>query len=202
MSGPETRIGPNIAIQLADALRALDGDGAARRVFAAAGVERYLANPPTDMIPEVEARRLHEALRTVTGRVRARTAAWLSGRRTGDYLLSRRLPRAAQAVLRRLPYIASSRCLALAIAGHAWTFAGSDRLTVALWPCVSLTLTPSRPCGSDWPRLEWAYHGAVLERLFQVLTGPNVVVVESPRRRATGGACRFEIRPRRQGGRC
>ena len=117
------RVGPNAVIQLRDVLHDFRLHGAA--LFDAAGVGAWWLQPPSEMIPEQEAARLHQAVRRHLVPEQARAVLREAGLRTADYLLANRIPRPAQIVLRILPPRFAAALLLRAIAAHAWTFAGS-----------------------------------------------------------------------------
>src|SRR5450631_1338970 len=122
---PAGRIGPNAITRVADALWAVEGAQSVNRIFRTAKLEIYLSSAPARMIDEREVTDLHRAVRAALGETRSRTIGWIAGQRTADYLLSHRIPRLAQIALRASPPPLASRLLMAAIAGHAWTFAGS-----------------------------------------------------------------------------
>ncbi|MBK1727192.1 bacteriochlorophyll 4-vinyl reductase, partial [Halorhodospira neutriphila] len=96
----ESRIGPNAILQVAAALRAAAGEEAARRVFAAAGLEAWLDHPPERMVPESAVAALHQALRAELDAAQARHVLQDAGVRTGDYVLAWRIPAPVRTLLR------------------------------------------------------------------------------------------------------
>ena len=186
------RIGPNAITRVAEALRAAQGADATRALFDAAGLSRHLEHPPGHMVAEEDVVALHAALRaTVPGwRIVARDA----GRRTGDYLLAHRIPRAVQAVLRLMPSRLAARMLSNAIARHAWTFAGSGRFSAH----------PGRPAllvieGCPLARGAAAAHpvcdcyAATFERVFRALVHRRATATEIACEGTGAPACRFSI---------
>ena len=188
MSATVARVGPNAMLQLAAALRARHGEGVARRVFADAGLPRRLDHPPNALVDEREVAALHRALARDLPPDAAAEVARDAGRRTADYLLAHRIPALARAVLRTLPARFAARLLLRAILRHAWTFAGSGRVTVTAGrvPVLEIAANPlaTGPC---------LWHAAVLERLFHALASPRARVVETACCAAGAPACRFEI---------
>ena len=181
-------VGPNSVIQLAHALRELAGEGAAREVFAQAGLSGLLDRLPDEMVDERLPARLFAALsRTLPGPT-AGVVAIDAGRRTARYILKHRIPRPAQLVLRWLPSPLARRLLLMAIQKHAWTFAGSGRCTTRWGSPAVIEIegnTLSMP-GCIW-------HVAVFETLFDGL-GRGRTCVEHPLCSAAGDAvCRFEV---------
>lgn len=187
------RIGPNALLQLVPVLDRALGRAECRALFASAGV----AVPRADagMWPEVEVVRLHrEVVRAcpdlAPGLMRA------AGLGTADYILANRIPRAAKSVIHALPAPLGARLLTTAIAGHAWTFAGSGRFSIdrARPLQVSITGNPLACGARDAPSCHW--HAAVFERLYATLVWPSVRVRETACGACGDPACRFEIGPR------
>lgn len=169
---PPARIGPNAIIQTGQALSALHGPGAARLIFEAAGLGRYIGVLPTTMIDEREPVVLFAAIQATLPPAEADRVLAEAGHRTGHYILENRIPPIARQILPKLPTGLSSRLLVSAIARHAWTFAGSGRFEgrVAGWikPRVRLEIVgnPLATPGCPW-------HGATFKRLFDRLCGSN-----------------------------
>ncbi len=188
------KIGPNAIVRAAEAIEAIDGAAAARAVFRAAGIERYLGDPPAAMVPETEVAALHRVMHGTLGDARARSASWIAGQRTARYLLAHRIPGMLQALLRALPAWAASRLLMRAIARNAWTFVGSGNLTirngnptfVAIGDCpLCRGATSLEPCCD--------FYAATFEHLFARLVHGGAAAVETACA-ATGAAeCRFKI---------
>lgn len=124
------RIGPNAIIRTREALSEHVGDELCARIFLGADLEGYLATEPTTMVPEVEVVALHRALRRELAPATADAVVRDAGARTARYLLTHRIPKPAQVLLRALPARLAARLLLALIARHAWTFAGSARLTI------------------------------------------------------------------------
>jgi divinyl protochlorophyllide a 8-vinyl-reductase len=189
------RIGPNAITRVAEALRARGGEAATTMIFARAGLLRYLADPPQAMVDESEVMRLHLELRHGIGRDEARRVALDAGRRTGNYLLAHRIPRAVQWLLRALPAALAARVLLSAIGRHAWTFAGSGEFSARVGQPVVLTLHDNPLCRGlalDEPACD--YYAATFERLFRVLVHPAARVEEVGCESMGDPACVFEIR--------
>jgi divinyl protochlorophyllide a 8-vinyl-reductase len=187
------RIGPNAIVQLAQALRALHGEARGAQLFRAAGLTHYWTEPPQQMVDEAEVLRLHRALRAEFSPAEAAQLAREAGRRTGDYLLAHRIPRAAQVVLKRLPAPLASRLLLAAIRKHAWTFAGSGvfsaqagrptRFRIASCPLCRDTTAPAPLCD---------FYAACFERLFRELVDSRTTVTETSCQACGAPACSFE----------
>jgi divinyl protochlorophyllide a 8-vinyl-reductase len=191
------RIGPNAITRVAEALRTLQGEEAQRRVFARAQLAHYLAAPPASMVDEGEVQRLHRALRGMLDADTTRRVAQLAGERTGDYLLAHRIPRAVQAVLRRLPAPLAARVLLAAIRRHAWTFAGSGQFSARAGRPIVLAITHCPLCRDDPAhdgRPQCDYYAATFERLLRTLVHPDIRVTEVQCEAAGGSACEFEAR--------
>lgn len=189
-AGVAGRIGPNAITRVAEAL----GPARAGPVFAHAGLAAYLERPPEAMVDEREVIALHQALRADLGEAEARRIAAEAGRRTAAYLLAHRIPRAAQAVLKRLPASLAARALLRAIGGHSWTFAGSGHFSAEIGPPLRLRIENNPLCRgrhSDVPSCD--YYTAVFQTLFQTLVHRGAVVIESACEARGDPACVFEV---------
>ncbi|RPH43025.1 MAG: bacteriochlorophyll 4-vinyl reductase [Burkholderiales bacterium] len=189
------RIGPNAITRIAQALRDEIGDAATRAVFARAALGGYLDAPPREMVDEAEVRRLHAEMGEAIGTVRAAGVAREAGTLTGDYLLARRIPGPAQAVLKRLPAALAERMLLAAVGRHAWTFAGSGRFTATPGAPTVVEIADNPLCRgivADAPACH--YHAATFERLWRTLVSPRARVVETACCACGAPACRFELR--------
>jgi divinyl protochlorophyllide a 8-vinyl-reductase len=189
------RVGPNAITRIGDTLVDQFDAAMRQRVFAGAGVERYIADPPATMVDENEVAALHASLHAVLGEEAARRVAREAGRRTGDYLIANRIPRPVCLLLRCLPADAAARLLVKAIARHAWTFAGSGTFVVEKGPPLTFEITGgplSRSIETTEPACD--YFGATFERLFQRLVSRRAVVVETACIASGDPACRFAIR--------
>ncbi|UZE49510.1 bacteriochlorophyll 4-vinyl reductase [Rhodopseudomonas sp. P2A-2r] len=188
------RIGPNAITRVAEALGAIDGAGAVRRVFETAGLTDYLAAAPADMVDERHVTRLHLALRGDLGGARARTVGWIAGQRTADYLLAHRIPQLAQRLLRALPAPAASRLLARAIAGNAWTFAGTGSFAARHGRPTTFTIANCPICrGQDATSPYCDFYAATFERLYGRLVHAGARVVETDCQAMGARACVFTI---------
>lgn len=184
-------IGPNAILQFLPVIDRQEGREGTRRMLAAAG----LAGTPdgTRMIPETEAAALHRTLRRLMPRQAAGMAAE-AGRGTAAYILAHRIPKPAQWLLKALPAPLSARLLARAIAGHAWTFAGTGTFrAVDAWtfeirdnPLIRGETSPSPLCG---------WNAAVFGHLYAALVDRTCICVETDCAAVTGAhVCRFRIR--------
>jgi divinyl protochlorophyllide a 8-vinyl-reductase len=189
------RIGPNAITRVAQSLRTEGGEDAARAVFARAALAPRLERPPESMVDEDEVRRLHVALRESLGAIAATRVARDAGRLTGDYLLARRIPRAAQRLLRAMPAALAEPLLLAAVGRHAWTFAGSGRFAARRGAPTVVQIDDNPLCrgvASDEPAC--AYHAATFERLWRALVDARTTVVETACCAQGAPACRFELR--------
>ncbi|MCL4186974.1 MAG: bacteriochlorophyll 4-vinyl reductase [Rhodobacteraceae bacterium] len=190
MSAGRGMIGPNAVLQYLPVLERAGGAALGQAMLAAAG----LAGPPSDsgLMPEAPAAAFHRAVRAT--RPDADRLAAEAGRRTADYILSRRIPRPARALLRALPAPMASPLLARAIAGNAWTFAGSGAFAIASrWPLAFAIADNPVVRGEVSPRPLCAWHAAVFERLFQALVDPRLTARETACCAMGDPSCRFEI---------
>lgn len=189
------RIGPNAIIRVGEVLQRRLGAATAARLYAAAGLAGYFAQPPSAMVDEAEARRLHVQLRSALGDRLAAEVSREAGIATAEYLLAHRIPKPVQAVLKALPASLASRVLLTAISRHAWTFAGSGRFeAIPGRPCV-LTIRDNPLCrgqASEHPVCD--YYAATFEHLFRVLVHRDTRVTETHCEARGDDACRFELR--------
>lgn len=166
-------IGPNAVIQVGRALSALYGSDVAQLLYRAAGLTRYFAAPPHEMLDEREPAALFAAVRQALPAQEADRVLAEAGRRTALYILEHRIPPFARKMLPVLPPGLSSRLLVAAISRHAWTFVGSGRFDgrVKGWrrPVVKLSIA-ANPLAS--PGCPW--HGAIFQYLFGELCGGGV----------------------------
>ncbi|MEL7107585.1 MAG: bacteriochlorophyll 4-vinyl reductase [Pseudomonadota bacterium] len=186
---PQGLIGPNAILQLLPVLEQAGGAQLRDQVMAAAGVFRV----PSDagLMAEAPAARMHQALRAIEPEM-APSLAWAAGVRTGDYILAHRIPKLAQRVLRLLPGRLAAPVLTKAIAGHAWTFAGSGGFSVAGPLVFEISDNPIvRGERADYPLCHW--HAAVFETLFSELVDPDLRCAETACCAMGAPACRFEM---------
>lgn len=189
------RIGPNAIIRVADALREQVGESATARLFRSAGLDRYLAVPPRQMVDEREVNGLHQILRSELGLERARWISRAAGLATGEYLLAHRIPAAVQLLLRALPSGLASRMLLSAILRHAWTFSGSGAFTVQTGHPLQIWISGCPVCRGSAAREPLCdYYAATFQRLFRAVVDPEVVVRETECEAMGAEACLFEVR--------
>jgi divinyl protochlorophyllide a 8-vinyl-reductase len=177
-----------------EALRAQHGEDLCRIVLETAGLSAYASDPPTTMVPEDEVAALQVALFDILGPKRAAVVATEAGRLTGGYLLERRIPRPAQALLRLLPRRIAAALLVRAIARHAWTFAGSGSFTFDWSGGLRLHLSGSPVCRdvrSGEPACQFL--AATFERVFSSMLGPGTTVRETACLSAGDPACIFLV---------
>jgi divinyl protochlorophyllide a 8-vinyl-reductase len=190
----EARIGPNAVTRVAEAVRAQAGVRTAEALFQVAGLAHFLRAPPQEMVDEDDVVALHGALRGLLGPTAADAAAREAGLRTGDYLLTHRIPAPAQRLLRLLPPPLASRALLGAIRRHAWTFAGSGVFTATAGHPTLLRLENCPICRgvhSDAPTC--GYFAATFERLFQALVSRHARVTETECAAMGAPACAFAV---------
>ena len=197
---PAGRIGPNAITRLAQAMPARVGASVTRAVFERAGLVHHLTHPPQQMVDETDVRRLHGALRDTLGETAALALAREAGTLTARYLLTHRIPRPVQTLLRWLPAGLAAQALLSAIARHAWTFAGSGQFSHHLNRCgstprVTLCIRNNPLCRdlvSEYPAC--AFYTATFEHLFQTLVHPASRVEEIACEACGAPACEFQIR--------
>jgi divinyl protochlorophyllide a 8-vinyl-reductase len=147
------------------------------------------------MVDERDVTALHQSLRELLGVDEARRIGRDAGSRTGDYLLGNRIPPFAQAILKRLPGWLAERVLIKAIAGNAWTFAGSASFSTRPGRPTRLILAGSRVClGASASEPLCDFYAATFERLFRALVDPRTRVVEVQCQAKGDLECVFEVR--------
>lgn len=186
-------IGPNAILQLLLVIERLGGEKRVGELLSNAGLQDIPDG--SAMIPEVDAARVHQQLRIEEPERASRLVAE-AGRLTGDYILSHRIPRMAQALLKMLPASIAARLLSKAITRHAWTFAGSgtfeaiDAWTFKIRNNPIIRGEHSESCLCDW-------HAAVFQRLYAEVVHPECRCVETSCGAQVGSdCCRFEIERR------
>ncbi|MGY6547601.1 MAG: bacteriochlorophyll 4-vinyl reductase [Roseinatronobacter sp.] len=186
------RIGPNAVLQHLPVLDAAIGAPLRAALLFRAGVD--VPRPDAGMLPEDEVARLHHAVRLFLPD-RAPAIQRAAGLATGDYILANRIPRPAQALIRTLPGWAAARLLALAIARHSWTFAGSGQFRIVSHSPLTFEITanPLAQGPAAGPVCDW--HAAVFERLFTRLVWPRAHVREIACAAQGAPSCSFEITP-------
>lgn len=194
-AGAQACIGPNAVTQVAAALaERLDAAGV-RRLFETAGHSAWLLWPPERMLPEAEVAHLHASLREALPPGLHREVARDAGHRTAQYLLTHRIPKPVQAVLKRLPARWAAPLLLRAIGRNAWTFAGSGAFAARCHgQGATLTVTGNPLCHglrSEEPACH--YYAATFERLMRVLVHPAARVVETACEARGDGVCCFEV---------
>lgn len=190
--GPEgaARIGPNAILQMIPVLEASGGPGLVDALMADAGLTALPDGHA--MIPETDAARLHQALRTALPAAMADPIAAQAGRNTADYILAHRIPRRAQDLLRLLPAALAAPALAKAITRNAWTFAGSGAFrALSSWEFEIADNPVIRGEVADRPLCAW--HVAVFERLYRELVAPDVTCREVACCAQGAPACRFAL---------
>lgn len=185
---PSGVVGPNAVIQLAEAMRAAEGEAATQHLFASAGQSALLDAPPEAMIDERIPRALFDAFWRAWPADVARAVSDDAGRRVADYIIAHRIPRLAQRVLALLPAGPATDLLMTAIQHHAWTFAGSGLCRIQRHPTrlISISDNPLTMPDSVW-------HAAVLTRLFQRLASARAAIRLRACCHDGAEACQFEI---------
>jgi divinyl protochlorophyllide a 8-vinyl-reductase len=191
---PAGKIGPNGVTRLAEALRAVEGDHMVRRVFSGVGLAAHIDTPPEEMVDERDAETLHAALRATLGEKRARTIGWIAGQRTADYLISARIPRPVQWLMKVAPPPLASRLLTSAMASHAWTFAGSGTFRARHGHRTVLSIENCPMCrGHQAAEPLCDFYAGAFERLYGRLVHPAARVTETHCQSRGDLACRFSV---------
>jgi len=189
------RIGPNAITRVAEALLEEVGTETRRDIFASAGLEGCLRDPPQHMVDEQDVMALHAVLRARLAPEQVRRVNRDAGVRTGAYLLARRIPGPVQKLLRILPAPLAARALVAAIRRHAWTFAGTAHFSARSGRPVSFTLAGCPLCRgarTDGPCCD--FYAACFEHLFRTLVHRRAAVRETACAAAGDAHCRFDVR--------
>jgi len=159
------KMGPNGIIQTFNALKAHYGELEAKHFLQQAGLEKYIAQLPHQMVDECEFHRLVETVcETLEPHERAQIL-FEAGERTAEYLLQARIPKFFQVLLKHLPTRWAARLLLWAIKKHAWTFAGSGAFEYQVAGTISAKILVKA-----MPYQESAYfYGGALQLLFKRL---------------------------------
>jgi divinyl protochlorophyllide a 8-vinyl-reductase len=192
-------IGPNAATRLIEVLRQDADFATVERIVDAADTREWLSAPPTTMIDERAAARLHRATRACLGPRRADRVLREAGSLTADYLLQARIPGWARFMFGALPPGPAARALTRAISAHAWTFVGTGTFTSAFDRRLVYEIRTNPLCAGETatePLCVW--HAAVFQRLFQALVSPAAKVRETHCCARGDPCCRFTLdwRPR------
>lgn len=191
---PAARIGPNTIIQLAHVLRDRYGDDlASALLFESTGYA--MTALPGAMVDEREAQAfVHVVMRELGVRDGARVLHE-AGHRTADYLMTHRIPRPAQWIIRALPARAGLAILLKAIRANAWTFAGSGSFSVrAHQHRADLTFHRCAMCRdmhTDTPVCD--FYAGTFEHLIRTLVAPRAHVAEVECQAQGAACCRFEV---------
>jgi len=193
-TAPKGHVGPNAITQVIAALRARHGEAVCNEVLECAGLAHHGARPPLKMVPEQDVSALQRAVRTELPLEAAEDVLNEAGRRTGDYLLTHRIPGFAQGILRIFPASLASRALIGAIGGHAWTFAGSGTFrALPGHPLIVEIADCPLAAGQTRHAPVCALYAGVFQRLFEVLVSPRTQAVETACCAMGAPACRFEM---------
>ncbi len=159
------KMGPNGIIQTFNAVKAHYGEQEANRLLRQAGLEKYIAQLPHQMVDEREFHNLVKAVCETFEPEKQTQILREAGERTAEYLLQARIPKFFQALLKRLPTRWAAKLLLWAIKKHAWTFAGSGAFEYQVAGTISAKILVKA-----MPYQESAYfYGGALQLLFKRL---------------------------------
>lgn len=189
------RIGPNAIIQTTAALRARVGDARAGRLLARA-TGRSLSEMPEEMVDEDEVNQFARTLYASLDPQLFHAVLSQAGRRTADYLMANRIPKAAQLLMRVLPGALALRVLLAGITRHTWTFAGSATVRVARTAdgTTRLVMQHCPMCrGLRTAEPICHFYAATLEQLMLRLVSARAVVVEASCEATGAESCSFRL---------
>ncbi|MFN3385789.1 MAG: bacteriochlorophyll 4-vinyl reductase [Candidatus Thermochlorobacter sp.] len=176
---PVAKMGPNGIIQTFNAIASQFGENAAQQALLTAGLQKYIAERPHEMVDE---REFHRLVHSVCEHFDedARNAILLNaGERTAHYLLQARIPKLFQLLLKGLPTRWAAKLLLWSIAKHAWTFAGSGEFSYQVHSGIEATILVRESTHYEVA----LFFGGALQTLFQTLfkdpTDFNIQVVPS-----------------------
>jgi divinyl protochlorophyllide a 8-vinyl-reductase len=167
----ESLIGPNAVLQTVAVMEERLGHAETQAILADAQIARLPSGK--HMIPEVLALRLHRWL-ALHDPLDALAIAEEAGRRTADYIIAHRIPRAVEWLLRCLPARLAAPLLMAAIRKHAWTFVGAG----AFLPLDAWHFTIDRTQARDAlppPESLFLWYAAVFTRLYRALVVPDCI---------------------------
>jgi divinyl protochlorophyllide a 8-vinyl-reductase len=194
VAGEKGLIGPNAIIQMVATLNTDWGTLGTRRLMDAVGLGAYVDQPPRSMVAQAEVAALHQQLYRVVDCQEFKRLSAEAGRRTGDYLLAHRIPRAVQWLLKRLPDALAARVLARAIQKHAWTFVGSGVFRYRWQGQLEFSITGNPITGGLHAAVPICdYYAGTFERIFRVVVNDTWRAVERSCEATGAGACVFEI---------
>ncbi len=162
-------IGPNAVLKTLDVMRERLDASSCAGVLRDARLER--APSGEDMIPEIEAMRLHRWL-AMHEPVECLAIAQEAGARTADYIIANRIPAPARLLLRCLPATLAAPLLMKAIRAHAWTFIGSGAFSADNAWHFRIDRTEADDAIMPTESL-FVWYSAVFERLYQRLVHPG-----------------------------
>lgn len=178
-----------MATALVDAIRERKGEAVAAELLAEAGLPR--SPSPDDPVREARAAILHRALRD-RWPDEAVELGRTSGRRAGQALLEKQLPKRARSLLSNAPWTISAWMLSRAMTQHAWFFTGSGAFEVADGMRFVIRANPLIR-GESADRPICVFHAAMFEALYASLVDRRLICEESTCEAAGDDACRFSF---------
>jgi divinyl protochlorophyllide a 8-vinyl-reductase len=189
------RLGGSAILPVAEALPGFVGTDAARALFARAGLAELALRPAPRRFDEAEVTRLHAELRHALGGKLASQVARGAGRRTADDLLTQRIPKSVQWLLKALPAPLAARALLGVLRRQAPAIVGSGRFEATAGYTLVLSIQDNPLCrGLDSEVPACDYFAAVFECLFRALVHPDARVAETACEACGDDSCRFEVR--------
>lgn len=188
------KIGPNSIIQTLAALKETYDPIQSYAILACGGAARLAERIPAEMIDEQEFHTLALALVAQLGPAEAGQILRRAGQLTAVYLLKRRIPLAAQLLLRALPARQSMRILLWAVARHAWTFAGSAEFSFSAdgppWVRIDSPVLRARP---ELAAAVCCFYKGTFEHLIRALVDRRMTVWEAECQAHGDSACTYRF---------
>ncbi len=180
--------------QVAAVLGERVGEAPLRRLFATAGLSRYLADGSAALVDEREVAALHRTLRHQLGPACARAVTRAAGRRTADNLLAQHVPAPLRRLSRHMPCPLVARLLLLTLQHDPWRLAGSGAFVAVYGRPMRLGLTNNPLClrqHDDAPICDFL--AGTFEQLCRSLISPRSTVREIACEAGGAPACIFEM---------
>lgn len=192
---PTGQIGPNSIIQTVRALKEIIGENPTCTLLEGAGLAAYLEYKPDHMIDEAEFLALAKVLFAKLDTSTLKAVMRRSGNLTGKYVLTFRIPKPVQQLMKFLPPQLRLRLLLKAIGKNAWTFVGSGTYSFTLKPQPEITIEHSifHTVATD-AMLACSYYTGAFEMLINTMVSPKLRIEEVACVASQAEHCTFTIR--------
>ena len=186
-------IGPNALRRPFEVIAERHGEARARAILGAA-TDRDPQRWPDSLVSEDEVVRMHRGIIGAFDWTEGLEILRQAGERTGDYLLTHRIPQLAQRLLRLMPRWLALRALGAAIGRNAWTFAGSGRYAFTGGSPARIEIVNGPLArGLHAPCPACTFYAGTFERLVARIVDAGARVRETQCTAVGDPSCRFEI---------